>query len=149
MLFQFLLIIHVMSAMLWFGGTMSVPRRIRVALDSEITSARAQLGGLVREGRMMAGAAFVLFVTGISLVMARGGFAGLQVRYHIGLTLSVVWIVIGATAVRSTLEKLGEAAQGEALAEGTDDLRKRIAMLTGIQHALFTAIAVLMLWRMG
>jgi len=149
MLFQFLLIFHVMSAMLWFGGTMSVPRRVRLALDSEVGAARAQLEGLAREGRMMAGAGFLVLFTGVSLVMVRGGFAGLDVRFHIGLTLTLIWIILGATVVRSTLEKLVQAAQGDAIAPGASDLGKRLSMFTGIQHALFTITTVLMLWRMG
>ena len=149
MLFQILLVVHVMGAMVWVGGTLSVPRRVRAALDSEIGSARAQLEGLVREGRMLGGTSLVVFMSGVSLIMVRGGFAGLPVRYHIALTLSLVWIVLGVTALRSTMEALLAAAQGEALSPDADKLRKRLAMFGGIQHLLFTVITVLMLWRLG
>ena len=149
MLFQLLLVVHVMSAMVWFGGTLLVPRRARAALDAGLPAARPQLEALGREGRMMAGAALIVFLSGVSLVMVRGGFAGLPVRFHIGLTLSLIWIIVGATAVRSTGEKLVAAAQGEAITDDADALRRRLSMLTGIQHGLFTVITVLMLWRLG
>lgn len=149
MLLQFLLVFHVMGAMLWFGGSMSMPRRARTALECELSSARVQLRALAREGRMLALAGLVTFVTGVSLVFTRGGFAGLPVRYHVSLLLSLIWIVIGAVLVRRTVEGLVAASEGETLAEGTDAGVRRLAMLTGIQHALFSTVTVLMLWRLG
>ena len=149
MLFQILLIVHVMSAMVWFGGTMSVPRRTRSALACEVATARTQLEGLASEGRMMAGAALLVFLSGVSLVMVRGGRAGLPGRYHIAVTPSLIWIVIGFTAGRAAQGELVAAVQGEAIAPEAEQLRKRLAMFGGIQHLLFTVVTVLMLWRLG
>lgn len=147
MLIQILVIFHVMAAMLWFGGSITLPRRARAALQSEISEARRQLQGIAREGKTLSISGLVTFLTGLSMVFAMGGFGAVAMRFHISLLLTLVWLVLGAVFGRKTIGQLVAASEGEVMAEGAPGLAARLGKIIGVQHALFTTITVLMLWH--
>ena len=148
MALQVLLIVHVFAAMYWFGASASVPRRVRAALDSELPEARKRMGELARDGQLFMAAGILVFLSGLGMALIRG-FAYLHPRFHAGLALTVVWLGIGLFVLRPTMKKIGASlAQGDSVPASAHALRKRVAMLMGIQHLLFTIITVLMLWRM-
>jgi uncharacterized membrane protein len=148
-LFQILLVAHVMSAMLWFGGSTFAPRRVREALDSERTEARRHMIALTRQGWVLGMAATLVVVTGVGLALSvPGGFAVLPPRYHAALALSLVWLAIALFAVRTTGERIEAIVHSDAALDPARALAKRFGMLSGIQHLLFTSVLVLMLWRL-
>lgn len=148
--FQVLLIIHVMSAMYWFGTAAFLPRGIREALQAGTGEAGAMIRSVAGQSSATVRSGAVVLLTGILLAVLRGFpkvSPMLPVRFHVALLLSLIWFGIGALLVRPAMASLVDATCGAAAGEATR-LRKRISMLTGIQHLLFTVTTVLMLWRL-
>jgi uncharacterized membrane protein len=147
--YQLLLIFHVMSAMLWFGGTAFLPRRLREALAVDRDEARRHVDDILSQSRLFAIAATLVLLTGVAMaVFGPGGFGSLPVRYHVALLLTLLWWGLGLFVVRRNVLKVGEVVAGEADLSSARSFATRVGMFTGIQHALFTATTVLMLWRM-
>lgn len=148
-LYQILLIIHVMAAMLWFGGTVTLPRAARQSLTLERPAATQRIAELLRQARMFGGAAVLVLLTGVmlALMFPGGGFGALPMRYHIALTLTLVWVVIALAVTRPSLKRMHATAESEQALESAKPLAKRLAAILGIQHLLFTISLILMLWR--
>lgn len=148
--YQALLIVHVMAAMFWFGVTASIPRRIREAIRAETDGTLLALRSIAGQGKSVVGAGAVVLLTGISLALLHG-FPKvsplLPVRFHVALLLTLIWFAIGALLTRPAIGTLTKTA-AEALGPDAIRLQKRISMLVGIQHLLFTVITILMLWRL-
>ena len=104
---QILLIIHVLAAMLWLGGSTFLPRRLRRALDSERVHARSELSEVVRMGTVMGIGASLTVVTGLVMIlMTPGGFASLGPRYHVALSLGILWLGLGFFSSRTSVKKI-------------------------------------------
>jgi hypothetical protein len=135
--------------MYWFGAASSVPRRAREALVAERELARALGASLARSLGPLAVAAILTFLSGAALALLRpGGFASLPTRFHAGLLLSVVWLMVGAHGTRRNVRMLLDALAGEALLDAMQGLGKRITILAGVEKVLFSVVTVLMLWRL-
>jgi hypothetical protein len=135
--------------MYWFGAASSVPRRAREALVAERELARALGASLARSLGPLAVAAILTFLSGAALALLRpGGFASLPTRFHAGLLLSVVWLMVGAHGTRRNVRMLLDALAGEAPLDAMQGLGKRITILAGVEKVLFSVVTVLMLWRL-
>jgi uncharacterized membrane protein len=146
---QLLLLGHVLCAMYWFGASSSVPRRAREALAAERGVARALGASLGRSVAPLAIAAILTFLTGTALALLRpGGFASLPPRFHVGLLLAIVWLMVGAHGTRRSMRKLLDALAGAGPLDAVQPLGKQISVLAGIEKLLFSAVTVLMLWRL-
>jgi len=138
--YQIVLIVHVACAASWFGGTLFLPRRVRDALSLGADGGRVAIAGLQHEGRVLRVASTLVFLTGMGLVFLRfGGFAGLPVRFHISLLLTLIWLGLDHAVTGRALKTLSPTA--------TPAEAKRLTGVVGAQHLLFTTTLVLMLWR--
>jgi uncharacterized membrane protein len=148
-LYQVLLVLHVMGAALWFGGTAFVPRALREALAEERAVARRRIASFARQMKVILIAGLATFLTGLALALLwPGGFKALPVRFHISLLLALVWVGIGLLVNRPSGMRAAAIIAGDGPIEPAQALVKRIAAVTGVQHLLFTVILVLMLWRL-
>jgi uncharacterized membrane protein len=148
-LFQLLLVIHVLSAALWFGGAVFMPRALREALQGERAEARRRLPSLLRQGKVLAIAAITVIASGIALALIpEGGFAALPMRFHIALALALIWLGIGLLVARPTTARIAAIAASEAPLDSANRLLGRVSAAAGVQHLLFTVVLVLMLWRL-
>ncbi len=148
-LFQILLVLHVMGAMLWFGGAAFMPRWLREALASERPEARRRLASLMRQAKIVGAWGGLVVVLGIALMFVRpGGFGSLPVRYHVALLLGLIWLAVGPGALRSTLLRVSAIVAGEGPLEPAQRLVRRLSAFSGISHLLFVVLLVLMLWRL-
>ncbi|MDH5675202.1 MAG: hypothetical protein OEZ06_23985 [Myxococcales bacterium] len=147
--FQLLLIVHVLAAMLWFGGAVFAPRRLREALELAPAAGEPLLASWARQSRIFAACATLVVLTGVAMVPVRfGGFGALPVRFHVALTLSLVWWLVGTLLTRRNGLLAIEAMRGGGGADKARAFARRVGMFGGIEHLLFTVNAVLMLWRL-
>ena len=147
--YQGLLILHVLCAMVWFGGTLGLGREARQAIQLERSYARLRIAEIVRSHRRAAIAALLVLVSGVAIALITpGGFGALGVRYHIALSLTLAWVLLCLGAVRSLLGRLARELDGERPLVEAARMVRRLAGLMGMQHALFGACLVLMLWRL-
>lgn len=152
-LYQLLVIVHVMVAMTWFGGTLMLPRTLRQIASCDSACAKAQLPGLQRSGMIGAGAGILVLLTGLGLaLMFPGGmglgFGALPARYHIAIGLTLGWNILGLVGVGPSMRKFAEAVMQGAGPDVLRPLVKQVSMLGGISHMLFSIVLVLMLWRL-
>jgi uncharacterized membrane protein len=147
LLFQIVLIVHVVTAMMWFGGSMFMPRRMRNVIGAG-TQGRAQFEQLAREGKVLGISSIITFLTGVGLIMLQGGFAEAAPRFHVATSLSLVWVLVGWLVTRSAGLAAGKAVVGGDT-PGAEKHGKRFTLGMGIQHLLFTIVLIYMLWRMG
>jgi hypothetical protein len=140
---QLLLIVHVASAMVWFGSTLFIARRTKSALELEGKARTVSFAELLREARVFTSASGLVFLTGLGLA-GLFGFGNLSPRYHASMTLSLIWVALDHAIVRRSLVSLASGAS-----DGTPEaVLKRLRVTLGVQHLLFTVTLVLMLWRL-
>ena len=152
---QIVLVLHVLAAMLTFGGTTFFPRRVREAVGAERSEARRQMPALARQSKIFGMTGLFILLTGLLLAaMWPGGLVAMHspfkvpVRFHVALTLTLIWWGLFAFAIGPTVERIVAVVDSEAPIESAKPFVKRIGMLTGISHLLLTVLVVLMLWRL-
>jgi uncharacterized membrane protein len=147
-LLQVLLVVHVLCAMLWFGGAAFVPRRLRDVLGGEPGQARRSMLTLLRQSQALDIACVLAVLTGIAMAFVRpGGFAALAPRFHVALLLSLIWVALALLVVRPTMQRIADSMEGNSL-EPSRRFARRVGKATGLEHALFVTVLVLMLWRL-
>lgn len=146
---QILVILHVMAAMTWFGTTISAPRRLREMVTAERPVARVLAASLKRQTPMIMVAGLTVFITGVALALTwPGGFAGLPRRYHTALGLTILWMLVGAFGEKPHVNRIFAVVEGDGPIDEAHPHVRKVSMFAGIQHLMFTAILVLMLWRL-
>lgn len=149
LIFQIVLVVHVLFAALWFGGAAFLPRALRESLTYERSSARLRIAALMRQGKVLVIAGAVTVAAGIALSLLRpGGFGGLPVRFHVSLLLSLVWLGLGVFVTRPTALRIATIVKSDDPLAPAQALVKRVSAVVGAQHLLFTVVLVLMLWRL-
>lgn len=142
-----LLTIHITAAAIIFAaplGTIgSLKRALAGAGDSALkTSAK---DAAVRSQLAYLGA-IVTLVTGVVLIFVSGGFGVVGPRFHAALTLMVVAIGFRLAFIKPNGKKLAAAAAASpADRGGFAEALKNIRLGTGVQHAVWLIILVLML----
>lgn len=146
---QVLLVIHVLCAMLWFGGTAFVPRRLRDVMGAEPAHARRTIMTLLRQSQALDLAAVLAVLTGICMAFAYpDGFGALSPRFHVALLLSLLWLALALLVARPSMRRIADAIHGHGALEPGRKFAKRVGMATGLEHLLFVTVVVLMLWRL-
>jgi len=146
--YQVLVVLHVLSAMTWFGMGLGLPRRLRLGLARGRPAAAEAAGEVLRGERVSLVAGALAIASGLTLVLVGGGFALYPRRIHWGLGLGLVAFALGLFAVRPAWGKVARIAAGDGPLEAAAPLAKRAAMLHGIGHLLQMATLATMLWRL-
>ena len=138
MLFNLLVLLHVISAAGWFG--------LALAIGGMARRAAAGAGApLVEEGsktvKLMNVFIVATFVFGLLAFFLGGGFSAYGPQYHTSLLLVAILVAVQFFLIRpawSSLTLDGPAAQSA---------RKRISMGTGMGHLIWLIVLVLMFWN--
>lgn len=138
-------IVHVAAAAVVLGGSLGWGRFLRQAAEGGQVAARVAAADVMR--RMMLvriGSAMTLF-TGIGLIFLSGGFAVVPKNFHIALTLMLAalgWVLLGV--VPRVKRAFGIASAVEFDPKAFAAAAGKVGMSTGIVHALWLVILVLM-----
>jgi hypothetical protein len=146
--FDLVKLLHILAMAVWFGIGLSVASDVRKTLargkpHTELLGARVG-----RTLMMEMGAGLITIVSGLGLIFLRGGMKGVPPRIHAGLGLAIVSYALLLVVIRpaaSRIDEVIEKGDGNALR----DLSTRLAMTTGIDHALKLVILVLMVVHIG
>lgn len=138
MLKNVLVLLHVITAVSWFGLALVLGAVARKALESP-DSALRDVGSKV-EG-MMGMFTVLTFVLGLGALFAGGGFGAYGPIYHTSILLLLILILVQYFVIRPAWKSIaGQASEATAS-------RKKLAMGTGIGHLLWLTLLVLMFWN--
>jgi hypothetical protein len=136
--------LHILSASAWLGATLWVAGDVRRTLGvgpAQATTLQARVGPALSLD-VGAGAATILF--GLLLIATRGGVP--RIGIVVGLALALARIAVVPAALRPAWRSLeGRLAAGQNVA-ANDGSVKRMAMWSGIGHALWVAALATMVF---
>jgi uncharacterized membrane protein len=143
-----LLVLHIASAALLFGGALGLPRLVRNALSLGAAAFRVAAKEAQRRGTLTGIASLMTLWTGVALIFMLGGFARAPINFHIALTLMLVAIACNLVFIRPSLSKLvREGENPEPSATVVALALKKISMGQGILHLIWITNLVLMFHR--
>ncbi len=146
--YNILLVLHIASAAVLFGGAMGLTRNLRLHLESPRPVFLAVTEEASRRDRLIGIFAIATLLTGVLLIFTVGGFGAVRVGIHIALTLMLVMVAVSATVMRPHTARLVKLAQLETL--DREAARRSIRAMTigqGVIHLLWLVILVLMIVR--
>lgn len=137
-------LLHLLFAATWFGTGLTLVGDARRTLALGPPHLGPLFARLRRVTIIMLGSAALSLAFGFGLIFARGGFKFIAVRYHIGLSLSLVagvltFLMSRVAAKMAAIGEQGDMAQLVAQ-------QKRLAMLSGMFQLLWTVILFLMIF---
>lgn len=146
--FVIALILHVTFFAAWFGLGLRLASQARGAVAAESSVGAALVEDGARTVRFMTifvslGFVFALITFFLNPRFISMGMAGYDWPYHSAITLGLILVVVQVWLVRGAWSRL-------RLTLGTPDAEKaraRVAMATGIGHALWLGLLVLMFWN--
>jgi uncharacterized membrane protein len=147
--FHWLLFLHLVGVTIWIGGAlvgMMIGTRIRATGDGDalgkFCAAFAQIAG-----PMFGGSAILVVLTGAGMVGMEGGPEFSDLWVIIALVGWLVSMVLGATVVGGTWNRVGKELNEGATIEGTTALLSRAVTLTWVDLAIRFGLVLLMVWR--
>lgn len=147
MIYDILLLIHIVSAMVWLGGGFLVVAVERHAYKAGGRDAFARMRGELEwvDDRIFTPAPLIVVVSGVAMVMISNAWAFSQPWIYLALGLIAVEFAVGYRH----LNKLKAGRQ-----EGTDSPAYKAAVKTWLRFAptaiaLYGVIVVLMLFKPG
>ncbi len=149
-MFQVTLFLHVVFAAVIIGVTMGITRNARAAMQIGVDAFRLAAEDAKKRGIIASGCGVGILLTGVGLLLQKGGFANISPSYHIALTLGVVAMLVGLFMLKPAAEKLVAAGEGDAVdTEAATAAIKRFAMGAGINHLLWMIMLAMMIWPFG
>lgn len=144
-LFHVVLVLHIASAAVLFGGAMGLTRSLRQHLSSSNEIFLALARDAVRKNRVTGIFSILTLLTGLMLIFLVGGFANVRFTIHIALTLMLVAIAVGAVVMTPQISRLVALAERDPLdRDGASKAIKRLTIGQGIIHFLWLVILALM-----
>lgn len=129
---------HLVSAAVWFASTLTTAGDVRRSVDSGRT---AEMLGRVKRAlivSLLGGLAAI--VTGLVLVLMRGGFRAFGPRMHLAFGLGMVALIAEAQVLTPILHSIGKSKEPRPWVG-------RFAAVTGVLHLLRSVVFVLMVYR--
>lgn len=146
-MFGAILFAHIVFAALVFGVPMGIGRNLRGSLDAGLPAFRLAAADAKRRGMMASGSGIGILLTGVGLILLKGGFGRVHHSYDIALTLAVAAILVGVLLLKPTMQKLVALGESDTLdTAAARALCKRVAMGIGINHLLWVVMLGLMIW---
>ncbi len=145
-MFEALLFVHIAFAATLFGAPLGLVRNLKTCLAAGPAAFKAGAADASKRSAVAAISAILVFLSGIGLILVRGGFGGVPKSYHISMTIMLVMIGIGFGLQRPTVGKIAAAANADTLDQETSaKLVKKLAMGGGILQLLWTILLLLMI----
>jgi hypothetical protein len=138
------LIVHVGAAAVVLGASLGWGRILRQAAAAGAQAWDVVVADVARRLTLLRTTLFMTLFTGVGLIFLSGGFAVVPVTYHIALTLmlgAVGWVMFQLAPAVKTL-KQAQAGSGAAPIK-----LGKVAMGTGVLHAVWLVLLVLMFVR--
>lgn len=147
-LYIVLLVLHISSAALLFGGGLGMVKNLKRSLEAGQATFSVAAQDAARRGSVIGAASLATLATGLGLIFAMGGFKSVPFTIHIALTLMLLAIGVSAALIKPSTARLVQFAQAEALEkEKVGSAIKKIAMGSGILHLIWITNLTLMLLR--
>jgi hypothetical protein len=140
-----LLILHIAAAAISFGGTLGLARLIRAGASAGPSAFQVAVRDAARRAVLGRLSGVVTLLSGVGLVLLRGGFAVVPKNYHVALGL--MWLLLGiqffvTTPAVKRVRALAEGSTLDPVAVGA--CARLIGIGVGAGHALWLLILVLM-----
>ena len=139
LLFQILVLLHVITAAAWFGLALRLPAQARLAASGE----QAVANDGARAVQLMGIFLLLTFVFAMAVLFLGGGYAG-QIQYHIASGLIVLMLVLQFVFIGPAWSRMQSAVSAGEDATG---MVSSVAMFTGIGHLFWLVLIVLMFWN--
>jgi len=145
-LYRILLVLHITSAAVLFGGAIGLVRSLRQNVGGQREVFLAIARDAARRGRAMGVGSMATLITGLALIFTLGGFGSVPLQIHIALALLLVAMATSAALIQPQMLRLVHLAEAPTLdGEAAKKSIKLIAMGQGILHLLWIVILVLMI----
>jgi|GEM_PF-576416 len=143
-----LLVLHITSAALLFGGVLGVPRLVKNTLALGQAAFQVAAKEARRRGTLTGIGALATLWTGVGLIFLMGGFGQAPLNFHIALTLMFVAIGSNLIFIRPSIGKLiVESDKPQFDPNVVARALKKISMGQGILHLIWITNLALMFHR--
>ena len=147
-MYNVLLIIHILAAMVWIGGGI-----YSMFEDRRIGGDRTRLADFLDHSdwtgtRLFGPAAFVTLLAGVGMVVSSDTWSFSQTWIWLAIGLFVVSLAIGAGYYGPTYARI-RALMAAGDDAGVERVRRRLTLVTQIDAALLITIVVLMVTKPG
>lgn len=126
---------HIMFAATWFGTGLALVSDARRSIAAGAPHLGPLYVRLLRAAKTMIATSILTVVSGLAMVFYSGGFKFVAVRYHIGLSLGLVALLITLLIHRVANQMAAVGEPGDATRLGA--LRKQLAALSGVLQLLW------------
>lgn len=138
------LVVHIAAAAVVLGASLGWGRALRQAAGAGAAAWEVVLGDVSRRLILVRVTSMMTLFTGVGLIFLSGGFAVVPKTYHIALTLmlaAVAWVMFLLAPAVKALKQVQVGPSNSAVNVG------RVAMGTGVVHAIWLVLLVLMFVR--
>lgn len=147
-LYAVLLVLHITCAAIALGASLGLGRLLRRSLEVGPASFAVAAEDAARRGKLMFATYVGVFLTGLGLIFAIGGFAVAPLNIHLALGLMLVVIAVLATLSRPQTNKLLELSKPSEIDKAAvSKAMKKMQMAQGILHLSWLVLLVLMVVR--
>lgn len=144
-MFEAVLFFHFCFAAMLFGAPMGLTRNLKTCLEAGSAAFKAGAADAEKRSKIAGISAIGLLLTGVGLILLKGGFGAVNKSYHAALTLMIVAIVVGIVVNRRAVNGISAAAAADSLDnELARSHIKKLAMGTGIVHLIWAILLGLM-----
>lgn len=140
-------ITHLASMAVWFGAALLAPGDVRRTLARGKPHIDALGDRIPRTLRVSVIAGVLTVASGLGMIFALGGFAGVHPRIHAGLGLTMIALTIEVIALGPTWGRIAGLVETGAKQEELVSVGKRFSALSGVLHLLRFTVLVLMVYR--
>ena len=148
-LFQLLLFVHILAAMVWLGGALVgtlIGMLLRASGDAPAMGRFCTAFATVA-GPAFGGSGLLVLLTGIGMVASEDYLEFSEPWISIGFAGWFVSMVLGATLVGGTWAKVGRQLTDGADLATVKPLADKAVLWTWVDLALRTVIVFVMVWR--
>lgn len=129
-------LVHIAAMAVWFATPLLVTSDVRRAVAQGREQAEQARGRADRVLMVSNVGAVLTVLSGLALIMTRGGFSGVGPKIHAGFALALVALSVEFFLLKPAVMKATEP--------GEEKSASKLAMFGGITHALKLTIMVLM-----
>lgn len=145
-MYEALLFLHISFAATLLGAPLGLGRNLKAALAAGAEAFQVAAKDAQVRGSVTAVSALVNFLTGVGLIVYKGGFAVVPKSYHISMGLMLIAMAVVFALLMPTIKKIAALAQSKPSdADAARKLFKRLAMSSGIVQLLWAVLLWLMI----
>ena len=147
--YQILLVLHIACIAVWFGGSISLPGRLRRGLAAGDAEFKLVAAEIARGFRLSLMFGILTLVTGLILVSDRGGFAHVSKAIHMGLGLTMLMLLLEFFINRPASNRISQIMINGEDRTLIKPLKTRLAISSGIGQLLWLIVLGLMISQRG